>query len=57
MLEVLPKIAKMQASYTNMLCHTPTLTSVGLHVARKTLAAALAPPNRHQPYTKLHQHP
>ena len=47
----------MQASYTNMLCHTPTLTSVGLHVARKTLAAALAPPNRHQPYTKLHQHP
>jgi sulfatase maturation enzyme AslB (radical SAM superfamily) len=30
------------ASYTNMLCHTPTLTSVGLHVARKTLAAALS---------------
>ena len=30
------------ASYTNMLCHTPTLTSVGLHVARKTLAATFS---------------
>ncbi len=25
-------------SYTNMLCHTPTLTSVGIEVARKTAA-------------------
>lgn len=29
-------------SYTNMLCHTPTLTSVGLEVARKTVAEVVA---------------
>src|SRR5258708_17958001 len=30
------------ASYTNMLCHHPTLTRVGLHLARKTLAATFS---------------
>src|SRR5207302_4463264 len=30
------------ASYTNMLCHTPTLASVGMEVAKGTLASALA---------------
>jgi len=29
-------------SYTNMLCHTPTLTSVGVEVARKTAAEVVA---------------
>ncbi|GAC1354115.1 MAG: putative heme d1 biosynthesis radical SAM protein NirJ2 [Ktedonobacteraceae bacterium] len=29
-------------SYTNMLCHTPTLTSVGLEVARKTAGEVVA---------------
>lgn len=29
-------------SYTNMLCHTPTLTSVGIEVARKTAAEVVA---------------
>jgi len=31
------------ASYTNMLCHVPTLTSVGLDVARGTTIAAMTP--------------
>ena len=30
------------ASYTNMLCHTPTLSSVALEVAKGTVTAALA---------------
>jgi MoaA/NifB/PqqE/SkfB family radical SAM enzyme len=30
------------ASYTNMLCHPPTLTSVGLQVAKGSLSAALS---------------
>ncbi|HEX9133557.1 MAG TPA: SPASM domain-containing protein, partial [Ktedonobacteraceae bacterium] len=30
------------ASYTNMLCHTPTLTSVGLQVAKGSVTAALS---------------
>ena len=30
------------ASYTNMLCHVPTLTSVGLEVAKGTVAARLS---------------
>ena len=30
------------ASYTNMLCHTPTLTSVALNVAKGTASAALS---------------
>jgi Iron-sulfur cluster-binding domain len=30
------------ASYTNMLCHMPTLTSVGLDVAKGTVGAALS---------------
>src|SRR5438045_8286435 len=34
------------ASYTNMLCHTPTLTSVGLEVARGTAMSALSSNNR-----------
>src|SRR5438876_8374429 len=34
------------ASYTNMLCHPPTLASVGLDVARGTAAAALSPNDR-----------
>jgi len=29
-------------SYTNMLCHTPTLTSVGIEVARKTAGEVVA---------------
>src|SRR6266705_3076332 len=31
------------ASYTNMLCHTPTLASVGLDVGKATAIAALSP--------------
>jgi MoaA/NifB/PqqE/SkfB family radical SAM enzyme len=34
------------ASYTNMLCHTPTLSSVALDVARGSVTAALASRNR-----------
>ena len=34
------------ASYTNMLCHPPTLASVGLDVARGAAAAALSPNDR-----------
>ena len=30
------------AAYTNMLCHTPTLAAVGLHVVRGSTAAALS---------------
>ena len=33
------------ASYTNMLCHTPTLTSVGLQVAKGSVTAALSSNN------------
>ncbi|TMC80837.1 MAG: hypothetical protein E6J10_12095, partial [Chloroflexi bacterium] len=31
------------ASYTNMLCHPPTLASVGLDVGKATAIAALSP--------------
>ncbi len=34
------------ASYTNMLCHVPTLTSVGMEVAKGTAAATLTPASR-----------
>ncbi|MEO8973954.1 MAG: radical SAM protein [Ktedonobacteraceae bacterium] len=34
------------ASYTNMLCHVPTLTSVALEVGKGTTAAVLSPSNR-----------
>ncbi len=34
------------ASYTNMLCHVPTLTSVALEVGKGTTAAVLLPSNR-----------
>ncbi|GAC1383439.1 MAG: hypothetical protein NVS4B7_06660 [Ktedonobacteraceae bacterium] len=34
------------ASYTNMLCHTPTLASVGIEVARRTAGATFSPVNR-----------
>ncbi len=34
------------ASYTNMLCHTPTLTNVALTVAKGSAAAALSSNNR-----------
>jgi MoaA/NifB/PqqE/SkfB family radical SAM enzyme len=34
------------ASYTNMLCHTPTLTSVALDVARRTVSASFPSSNR-----------
>ena len=36
------------ASYTNMLCHTPTVASVAVDVARGTVAAALSSRNRGQ---------
>src|SRR5258707_5881591 len=36
------------ASYTNMLCHVPTLTSVGLTVAKGTVTAALSSSNHGQ---------
>jgi MoaA/NifB/PqqE/SkfB family radical SAM enzyme len=44
------------ASYTNMLCHTPTLTSVGLHVAKGTVMAAL-PSSNHGKSAKLRDLP
>src|SRR5229473_6749857 len=44
------------ASYTNMLCHTPTLTSVGLHVAKGTVMAAL-PSSNHGKSAKLRNLP
>src|ERR1700680_2770704 len=34
------------ASYTNMLCHIPTLTSVALEVGKGTTAAVLSPKNK-----------
>ncbi|HLX57306.1 MAG TPA: radical SAM protein [Ktedonobacteraceae bacterium] len=34
------------ASYTNMLCHVPTLTSVAIDVAKGTIGATLSPANR-----------
>lgn len=34
------------ASYTNMLCHVPTLTSVALEVGKGTTAAVLSPSNK-----------
>jgi hypothetical protein len=34
------------ASYTNMLCHTPTLTSVALDVARGSVTSALSTNDR-----------
>ncbi len=40
------------ASYTNMLCHVPTLTSVALEVSRGTATAALSA-NRHGKSAKL----
>src|SRR5260370_12217967 len=44
------------ASYTNILCHTPTLTSVGLHVAKGTVMAAL-PSSNHRPSPNLPNFP
>src|SRR5258706_159648 len=41
-------------SYTNMLCHTPTLTSVGLHVAQGTVMAAL-PSSKPCKTAKIHE--
>jgi len=34
------------AAYTNMLCHTPTVARVAVDVARRTVAAAVAPGRR-----------
>jgi hypothetical protein len=33
------------ASYTNMLCHTPTLSKVALQVAKGSVSSALSPNN------------
>ncbi len=37
------------ASYTNMLCHTPTLASVGIDVAKSAAVTTLAPKDRGRP--------
>jgi MoaA/NifB/PqqE/SkfB family radical SAM enzyme len=37
------------ASYTNMLCHTPTLASVGIDVAKSAAVSKLAPKDRGRP--------
>jgi MoaA/NifB/PqqE/SkfB family radical SAM enzyme len=37
------------ASYTNMLCHTPTLSKVALQVAKGSVSSALAPSKRSKP--------
>src|SRR6266849_1340249 len=44
------------ASYTNMLCHTPTLTSVALDVAKGSVTAALSS-NNHGKSAKLRSLP
>jgi MoaA/NifB/PqqE/SkfB family radical SAM enzyme len=44
------------ASYTNMLCHTPTLASVGIDVAKSAALTTLAPKDRGRP-AKLHELP
>jgi MoaA/NifB/PqqE/SkfB family radical SAM enzyme len=37
------------ASYTNMVCHTPTLASVGIEVAKSATVSTLAPKDRGKP--------